>query len=812
MLFMTVSSWTYAQHRLSVEVVNEKQEKLTHASVSVSRAVRLQQQSDKDGRVQFDNLAAGRYQVQVSYVGYSIQDTSLRIDKDQVIRLQLQPLSIRAEEVLVTATRAKSNAATTFTNIDKQTIEKANLGRDIPYLLDQTPSVVVSSDAGNGIGYTSMRIRGSDNARINVTLDGIPLNDAESMGSFFVNLPDFASSVDNIQIQRGIGTSTNGAGAFGASLNIQTDGLQSKPYAELNNSYGSYNSWKNTVKVGTGLIQNRYAFNARLSRIASDGYVERASSDLKSFYLDGGIYGKKQTLKATIFSGKEKTYQAWYGTPEPLIKGDRGLLKDYAGAMEVPKGAERDRLLSADRKYNYYTYDNQTDNYTQTHARLHYNNYVNEQFNFSVALHYTRGEGYYEEFRPNDKFAKYGMKPVVIKDSVINKTDLVRRRWLDNHFYGATYAFNYTPSNRLKMTIGGAYNQYLGDHYGEVIWARYASTSELGDRYYFNDAKKTDFNIYGKVDYSLDKWLFNLDLQYRNVHYKIKGNDDKIKNIDLKDDLNFLNPKAGITYLINERSNAYLSYAYASKEPVRKDYVENPMKSFPTPEKMQDIEAGYRFRNEHFNIGANVYAMLYKDQLIPTGTLNDVGSALRINVPDSYRVGVELDAAWQISTQFTWRATAAFSQNKIKNFHEYVAVIDGDWNTLRTDEIVYKKTDIALSPATILSNEFVYSPLQNLSFSLRSKYVSRMYLDNTSSKERSINPFTVTDWSTRYSFSALGLKNVDLIASVNNIFNKKYEAGGYTFGNLTPTGDRVYYNFYTPQATTNYMLGLNIKF
>lgn len=811
-MLLASTTWSYAQHRLSLEVVNAKNEKLAHASVSINRAVKQLKQTDKDGRADFENLALGRYQVQVSYLGYANQDTSLRIDKDQVLRIQLRETSIRAEEVLVRATRAKNNSSTTFSSIDKQTIDKANTGRDLPYLLDQTPGVVIGSDAGNGIGYSNMTIRGSGNQRINVTLDGIPLNDAESMGSFFVNLPDFASSVDNIQVQRGIGASTNGAGAFGASLNIQTDGLQDKPYAELNNSYGSYNSWKNTVKLGTGLINNLYAFNARLSRIATDGYVERASADLKSFYLDGGIYGKKQTLKATIFSGKEKTYQAWYGTPEPLLKGDRARLGDYASAMEIYGGAELDRLMAADRRYNYYTYDNQTDNYTQTHARLHYTNQVNEQFNFSIAGHYTRGAGYYEEFRGDDKFSKYGMQPLVIGDTTIKRSDLIRRRWLDNHFYGATYALNYTPASNLKFTLGGAYNQYTGDHYGEVIWARYASDSDLGDRYYLNKATKNDFSIYGKMDYTLDKWLINLDLQYRNVHYKIDGNDDKVKDIHMHDDLNFFNPKAGLTYLINPNSNAYFSYAYAGKEPVRKDYVENPLKEFPSSEKMQNMEAGYRYKQAAFTIGVNAYAMLYKDQLIPTGAINDTGSPIRHNVANSYRAGLEFDAAWQISEKFIWRATAALSENKIKDFKERVSVIDADWNEVEVKEIVYEKTNIALSAATILSNEFAYSPIQNLSFSLRSKYVSRMYLDNTSSKERSIDPFTVTDWSTRYSFAALGLKNIDLMLSVNNIFNAKYETSGYTFGSFDTAGQRSYYNFYSPQATANYMLGLNIKF
>ncbi len=810
---VAMSSLAVGQQQLRVEVLNEQKQPLRNASVNVRKTQLFSQQTDTQGIAVFSRLPNGKYAITASFLGYIAKDTVIQLQPDSYIQLQLSPTTIRTEEVLVNATRAKNNASTTFKNLDRQTIEKSNLGQDIPYLLDQTPSIIIGSDAGNGIGYTNMTIRGSNNERINVTLDGIPLNDAESMGSFFVNLPDFASSVDNIQIQRGIGTSTNGAGAFGASLNIQTQALNEKPYAELNNAYGSYNSWKNTLKAGTGLIDGRYAFNARLSRIASDGYVNRASSDLKSFYVDGGIYGKKQTLKATLFSGKEKTYQAWYGTPEPLVKGDRSKLADYAvNAFGFDESSsEYSRLMNADRTYNYYTYDNQTDNYTQTHARLHYNNFISDVLNFSVALHYTRGAGYYEEYRPQDNFSKYGMDELTIGGETISSSDLIRRRWLDNHFYGTTYALNYTPSTNLKFTFGGAYNEYKGDHYGEVIWARYASNSELGDKYYFNDAKKTDFSVYGKMDYTLNKWLFNLDLQYRNVNYKTAGNDDKIKNIDLSDNLNFFNPKFGMTYLISSQSNAYLSYAYANKEPIRKDYVENPLSEFPRPERMQNIEGGYRYSSSNVNIGANLYAMLYKDQLIPTGAINDVGGTIRQNVPDSYRVGLELDAAWNITSQFTWRATAAFSENKIKNFTEYVDVYD-NWDFVETKEIKYDKTDIALSASTILSNEFAYRPLENLEFSLRSKYVSRLFLDNTSSNDRSIDPFTVTNFGTKYSISAFGLKNIDILLQINNIFNAKYETSGYTWGSMDTSGNRSYYNFYYPQATTNYMLGLNLRF
>ena len=799
----------FSQGQLVVKVVDENNKPLLGSTVSLDKVNSL---TNETGITELEAPVQKSSILKVSHVGYVTATQVIRPNTALQITIQLKTARIQTGEIFVYGTRAKENAATTYTNISKAEIQKNNLGQDIPYLLDQTPGVVIGSDAGAGIGYTKMTIRGSDNERINVTLNGIPLNDAESMGSFFVNLPDFASSTQSIQVQRGIGTSTNGAGAFGASLNIQTDILDAEPYAELNNSFGSYNSWKNTLKVGSGLLNNKYAFNARLSRIASDGYVERASSDLKSFYVDGGLYTDKHILKATLFSGKEKTYQAWYGTPEPLIKGDRALLSDYAGAMEIYGGPELDRLMNADRTYNYYTYDNQTDNYTQTHAHLHYTNIISEKISFNSALHYTRGAGYYEEYRAEDKLANYNIDPVTVGSETIEETDLIRRRWLDNHFYGLTYGLNYNPSNNLKFTLGGAYNQYRGDHYGEVIWARFASSSEISDKYYLNDAQKNDFNIYAKTDYRVGDLLVNLDVQYRNLYYHIDGDDDKIKNLDFEDKLNFINPKMGFTYFVNPHSNFYASYAYASKEPVRKDYVENPLNEFPKPEKMQDIEAGYRFKNESFNIGANVYGMFYKDQLINTGALNDVGGTIRQNVDDSYRIGVEFDAAWSITPQFVWRATAALSDNKIKNFVEYNSVYDDDWNLVEQKAITYDKTNISMSPSTVLSNDLTYSPIKPLSFSFISKYVSRMYLDNTSAEERSIDPSFVNNARAVYSFAIGGIERIDLNLSVNNIFNAKYQTNGYTWGSMDMEGNRYYYNFYYPQAETNFMLGLNIRF
>ncbi|MCA5004331.1 TonB-dependent receptor [Sphingobacterium bovistauri] len=799
-----------AQQKTTFKVVDEKSSPLTNATVILHNQV---QKTNHQGEVVFSTDSRKDHTVRVKHLGY--KEYTKKYDllpPYQTIHLELT--TIQTDAVFVYATRAKDNAATTFKNLNKEEIKKNNLGQDVPYLLDQTPGVIIGSDAGAGIGYTSMTIRGSDNQRINVTLNGIPLNDAESMGSFFVNLPDFASSTESIQIQRGIGTSTNGAGAFGASLNIQTDALETKPYAEFNNSYGSYNSWKNTIKAGTGLINNKFAFNTRLSRISSNGYVERATSNLKSMYFDGGLYTNKHILKATVFTGKEKTYQAWYGTPEPLIKGDRTDLERYANNnFGLYSGAEFERLMNADRRYNYYTYDNQTDNYKQTHSHLHYTYVMNNAWNFNAALHYTRGAGYYEEFREDDRLSRYSIPNLVQGSTTIEKSNLVRRRWLDNHFYGTTVSANFKPSTTWNLTFGGAYNEYKGDHYGEVIKVDIYPNTSFNDKYYLNDATKKDFNTYLKADYRRNNWLINLDVQYRNVNYRSQGDDDKIKDFGFKDNLHFINPKVGATYFLSANANLYASYAYASKEPVRKDYVENPRSEFPKPERMQNIEAGYRYRNETFNIGTNFYAMLYKDQLVPTGQLNDTGSELRMNIPDSYRIGWELDASWIIHPKFIWSATAALSDNKIKNFVEYVSVLDDNWEFVREEQFHYKSTQIAKAANTILSNNLTYLPTDKWSISLMSKYVSRVYLDNSSAKERSIDPFTYTNLKTQYSFSALGIKNIDVLASINNIFNAKYETSGYTWGQIFESqGKRDFYNFYYPQATTNFMFGLNLRF
>ncbi|MGB4398014.1 MAG: TonB-dependent receptor, partial [Daejeonella sp.] len=562
-------------------------------------------QTDPSGNYSLKNLRAGKYELRITYVGYQTIQKLILVEADSKLNFELSTNSLLADEVLVRATRATENSATTYRNVSKEELEKNNLGQDLPFLLNQTPSVVVSSDAGNGIGYTGIRIRGSDPTRVNVTVNGIPYNDSESQGTFWVNMPDFASSVDNIQIQRGVGTSTNGAGAFGGSLNIQTTTRRDSAYAELNNTFGSYQTLKNTVNVGTGLINNKFSFDGRLSRIKSDGYIDRGSSDLKSYFLSGAYYGKTSLLRANVFSGSEKTYQAWNGIPE--------------------------NLLNTNRTFNSFTYDDQTDNYVQNHYQLLYSKTISDRFSANAALHYTRGKGYYEEYREEQDLSNYGIAPYTLGATTITESDLVRRRWLDNDFYGMTYSLNYNPSANLNFTLGGAYNEYDGDHFGEVIRGQFIPVDLNLQRYYQGNGFKTDFNAYAKADYTLGKLNLFADLQYRSINYKIRGTDKNRMILGQDDELDFFNPKLGLSYQINPGSNVYASLAVANKEPNRDDYINSTPATRPSPENLLDLEAGYRLRKGNLSAGLNAYAMMYDDQLVLTGKINDVGEYIRQN-------------------------------------------------------------------------------------------------------------------------------------------------------------------------------------
>lgn len=788
-LILYLASLTaWAQHSLSGKVVDAQSNlPLVGASVWTETANRGTV-TDEFGQFTLSRLPDGNVEIRVSYLGYETERLTVAVPFSGDLEVKLEPKDFLTEEFIVSATRASASTPTTFSNVDKSEIAKRNLGQDIPILLNFTPSVVSYSDAGAGVGYTGLRIRGSDQTRINATVNGIPLNDAESHGVFWVNMPDFASSVENVQIQRGVGTSTNGAATFGASLNFQTDTRRDEAYAELDNGFGSFNTWRHTVKAGTGLLNNRFAVDARLSKITSDGYVDRAFSDLSSWFVSGGYYGEKSVIKLVAFSGREQTYQSWYGLPESKLVNDR--------------------------TYNFYTYDNETDNYQQDHYQLIYTGKVGSNWKTNLALHYTYGRGYYEQFRENDRFSRYNLPDVVVGDQVISRSDIIRRRWLDNDFYGFVGSVNYVSTDgKLDWIIGGGANRYDGGHFGEIIWARFAGNTNIRDRYYDNNAIKDDRNIYTKATYEIKPGL-NLfgDLQLRGINYSFIGVNDDLRIVDGRADYTFFNPKFGFSY---EKGNQtwYASYAVANREPTRSDFTDNPITEVPRPERLNNVEAGVRAKAGSFSYNANFYYMGYKDQLILTGQINDVGAYIRENVASSYRAGIELDGAYQLSGAWTLGGNIALSQNKIREFTEYID--DYSVEDFRQETFTYTNTDIAFSPNVVASAIIEYKPSKNLSLNWLSKYVGRQFLDNTANEARSLEAFFTNDLRISYAAAPRFFKGLEVNLLINNIFNELYEPNGYTFSYFVPGGngrELVTENFYYPQAGTNFLLGLRMKF
>ncbi|MBS1523997.1 MAG: TonB-dependent receptor [Bacteroidetes bacterium] len=757
--------------------------------------------SDVKGNYQVHGLKSGQYQIKVTYVGYQALTRNVMLTTDSVINFALASASIMSEEVTVSATRASKNSPIAFTNLNREQIQKNNLGQDMPFLLNQTPSVVVTSDAGAGIGYTGIHIRGSDATRINVTINGIPYNDSEEEDVFFVDVPDFASSVDNIQIQRGVGTSTNGAGAFGATINIQTTTRRDTGYVELNNAVGSYGTVKNTINMGTGLLDGKFTFDGRLSRIYSNGYIDRASSDLKSYFLSGAYYGKSTVIRFNTFSGTEHTYQAWDGVPEDSLRAGNRTYNDLG--LE-PNGT---------------FYKNQTDNYTQDHYQLLVDQQITGKLSFSGALHYTHGYGYYEEYKSAQNLGDYGITPAIRGGDTISTTDLTRQLWLNNKFYGATYNLKYQPGKDLNITLGGAWNRYKGAHYDNIQWTQESTDIPPGYQYSRDDALKKDFNIFGKAEYKLGKFDLYADMQYRHIYYSFFGFNDYLQNVQQQVDLNFFNPKAGVTYEFNPKNNVYFSFAVGNHEPDRDDYTQSTPGSRPKPENLKDFELGYRTQQGIFTGGINAFYMLYHNQLVLTGALNDVGDQVRSNVKDSYREGLEFDGRLKINSQLTWSATASLSSNKVKNFQEYLYNYDNNTQVENT----LKKTDIAFSPDFVGSSEISFRPVKNGEIAFISKYVSRQYLDNTSNidpagylptdptSNRYLNAYFVNSLRLNYNFSMKAVKNVGLTLLINNIFSEKYEANGATYPDIEG-GKVVNYNYFFPQAPTNFLLSLNVKF
>ena len=699
-------------------------------------------------------------------------------------------------EVNINALRASDKTPVTFTNISKSEIEAGNLGQDLPYIISLTPSVVTTSDAGAGIGYTGFRIRGSDPTRINVTVNGIPLNDSESQGVWWVNMPDFSSSIENIQIQRGVGTSTNGASAFGATVNLRTDALKEKPYVLTSNTIGSFATIKNNIKFGTGMLNNKFNFEGRLSKIKSDGYIDRATSDLKSLFLQGNYIGKSSVIKALMFTGQELTYQAWNGVPL--------------------------NYLDTNRTFNSYKYENEVDNYKQTHWQLHYSRKISDVTNFNAAAHYTHGEGYYEQEKLAEKFSDYGLSNIIISNDTIDSTDLIRRKWLNNDFGGVTFSLDH-QMGAINLILGGASNKYSGQHYGNIIWAEYASNTNFNYQYYWNKAEKLDHNFYAKLDYIYSESSnIYLDLQRRVVNYIFEGKDTNGETAIQEANLAFFNPKIGLFHELNETQVIYASFAVSNKEPNRNDYVESTPNSRPKHETLHDTEIGYKQKGEKLTLKINLYHMNYKNQLVLNGQINDVGAFTRINIENSYRQGLEMEGAYKANSKIKWKGNMTLSENKIV---KHTAYID-NWDNWGQEEVDYTDTDLAFSPNIIWSSIFSYRLNTNTSINLISKYVGKQYIDNTSSEYRMLEDYLVNNLRLSFNWKNKVFKKTEITLQINNLLNNEYVSNAWVYRFISDSwdpresdpyvnadGERGYNMAgYFPEATRNYLLALTLGF
>jgi len=735
-------------------------------------------------------------------VSYAQTDTTRRTYDS--LKLFLQAVEVRA-------LRAGEKAPFTKTDINKKQIEETNVGQDLPFLLNQTPSVMINSDAGNGVGYTGIHIRGTDDSRINMTLNGIPYNDPEEQALFFVDIPDLASSVGSIQIQRGVGTSSNGAGAFGATLNFSTNEFNEKPYAEFNNSYGSFNTWKNTLRAGSGLIDGHFTVDMRLSRVSSDGYIDRATSDLKSLYFSAAWYDKRSSIRFNLLQGTEKTYQAWNGIPQAKWEGNLPALQQHyennVGSLYFNSQDSLNLFRSSNNTYNYFTYKNQTDNYWQNHYQLFFNHRWSDALALNSAIFLTRGYGYYEEYHnqgdsANAKYTAYGLPPFEAGNVVFQSTDLIRQRWLDNYFYGTVLSLQYKQNN-TQLVLGGGWDRFDNKHYGYVLWAANGGFPD-NYRYYWEPAIKIDYNVYAKWQQQFgERWTTFADVQYRHLDYEVDGFDDN-PSILVHPKYDFINPKIGVTYTHHDWQ-AYFSYSLASHEPNRDDF-EAGLTEQPRPEMLHDLELSLQKKAPLYSWSITGYYMRYHDQLVLTGKINDVGGYTRTNIPRSYRLGIELQGNIRPSDWFTADANLALSRNKVFDYTEY----DDDYDNGGQVSHGYKTTDISFSPDIVSAATVNFIPTKNLTVSLPAKYVSKIYLDNAQQEDRKLDGYYVQNLRLLYKFTHGPGKETDLIFQLNNVFNKRYTPNGYTYSYVYG-GQLVTENFVFPMAGTNFMLAVNIK-
>jgi iron complex outermembrane receptor protein len=750
--------------------------------------------STPDGTYSITNLKDGIYRLIFSFMGYEQQVHEVELHGRNVLNVTLSEKTMFPGEVVVNATRAGEFTPLTYFTVGKEILQKQNFGHDLPFILSMTPSLVETSEAGNGIGYTNLRIRGSDASRINVTIDGVPLNDPESQQVFWVDLPDLASSVDNIQVQRGVGTSSNGAGAFGATVSIQTKNPENEPFAEISSTAGSFNTFRNTISAGTGLLAGKFAFQVRFSDLRSEGYIDRTGSDHRSAFMSGHFRTEKSHLKANVILGEEHTGIGWWGVPKEVLTVNRKY--NPAGEYIDENGIKR-------------YYDNESDNYNQNHYQLFYTRKMNDNFIFNTAFHYTSGKGYYEEFREDATLAEYGLQSPEVGQT---ESDIIRQKWMSNGYYGLIYSFKYSGA-RIDATAGGGANYYSGDHYGKIIWTS-VGTFEKGLQWYWNNGTKKEFNIYGKADYSLNEKLSVFgDLQYRFISYEMTGDDDDLKDLGQQHRYHFFNPKAGLFLTLNSNQDAYLSFSVANREPTRSDFKEaaGDINATPRQERLFDTELGYKLRGEKFSLSANGYYMLYDDQLVPTGELSNTGYSIMTNVKKSYRLGIEINAGIRPFNFFSWDIGLTASRNKITDFVEYYV----DYNTSDWSEEYKSKSlgtvDIAYSPSLIGSSDMTFKILKNTEFHIISKYVGKQYFDNTMSSDRMIDPYIVTNLRLDLRPVIRIIKRTEIQFIVNNIFNTEYESNAYG-GNWYEDGNEKTWAYYFPQAGTNFLVRVGFTF
>jgi iron complex outermembrane receptor protein len=731
-----------------------------------------------------------------SSIGLQAQNQSQVNFKDQ------DSLStITLEEVKLTGIKAKDNTPVTFTNVSKKDITSRNLGQDIPILLNYLPAVVTTSDAGAGIGYTGIRVRGSDATRVNVTLNGIPYNDAESQGTFWVNLPDFASSVEQIQLQRGVGTSTNGSAAFGASLNVETSGIQQNAFSSLSSSLGSFNTFKNTFQFSTGMLNDHFSFSGRLSKINSDGYIDRAASNLDAYFFQAAFQDENTLIKALIFGGHEITYQSWYGVDAETLVSNRTY--NPAGEMYDNNG----NLTGF--------YDNQVDDYTQDHYQFHWDEKINAFWSSSLGLNYTYGRGFYEEYNDvwynenisfggDTSFDYLQIQPFTIGETTVESTENISQKWLDNDYYVLTLGLNYQTAE-TTINFGGLYSRYIGDHFGNLLWGQTIGASAPNHRFYENQGVKTEGSFFAKATHQLSSKLTGfLDLQIRGIDYKVEGTISGPDNFDVDDQFTFFNPKAGLTYTLSQKQNIYFSYAKAQREPNRTDYENGS----PKPEKLNDFELGWRINNEKVRVQSNLYWMEYQDQLVLTGAIDEVGAPIRQNVGKSRRVGLEVDATIQLADQWLLKPNLALSSNQNLDFY------------FKRDGVLQSlgKTQLAYSPGVVAGNALVFAPSTRFQFGLLSKYVGKQYMGNIDSENSTLPSYFVSDINFVFTWQPnKWIKEIQWLTTVNNIFNFKYESNGYfytydddwsTSGQITTIEGAGYY----PQAGIHFLSGVTLTF